>query len=80
MFTNILLESANEELSFRTIVRSERTNSPMLKVSIINSKVWCFTGYCFENEAAEVDFDINLQPCVKVLYSECISDVEVKSR
>ncbi|KAJ6367154.1 hypothetical protein OIU77_003516 [Salix suchowensis] len=41
MFTSQLVESAKDELSFRTVVRDLRTKSPMLQIVLVNPNSWC---------------------------------------
>ncbi|MQM20146.1 hypothetical protein Taro_053161 [Colocasia esculenta] len=74
VFVSLLLESATDELSFRTIVRDVRTKSPILQIVLLNSKAWCISGDCFENETTRCLSKLNLRPVVKVLFSVCSSD------
>ncbi|XXG84113.1 hypothetical protein AAC387_Pa10g1704 [Persea americana] len=72
VFVNRLLESAAEELSFRTIVKDLKDKSPMLQIIILNPKSWCSTGCCLDAEnGAEPIPKITLHPVVKVLFSDC---------
>lgn len=72
MFANQLLESAEDELSFRTVVRDLRTNSPVLQIVLLNPNSWCCTGYCLGTEdILDSVADINLKPVIKVLFSDC---------
>ncbi|OVA08733.1 Ubiquitin-conjugating enzyme E2-binding protein [Macleaya cordata] len=81
MFVNQLIESANDELSFRTVVRDLRSNCPMLQIVLLNSNAWCCTGYCLETEGTEGTISkIDLHPVVKVLFSNGSNTAEAQSR
>ena len=68
----LLLESARDEISFHTIVKDLNTRSPILHIVLINSKAWCFSGECIENEPSScLTKRVDLQPVVKVLFSDC---------
>ncbi|GKU99229.1 hypothetical protein SLEP1_g12102 [Rubroshorea leprosula] len=72
MFTNQLLESAKDELSFRTVIRDLKTKSPMLQIILLNPNSWCCTGYCLgTGSAVESVMKPNLLPVIKVLFSAC---------
>ncbi|KAL2905520.1 Serine-aspartate repeat-containing protein D, partial [Bienertia sinuspersici] len=68
MFTCQLLESAKDELSFRTVVKDLKTKSSMLHIVLLNPNIWCCTGCCLEG-IAEPIVKINLHPVAKVLFS-----------
>uniref|UniRef100_A0A1D1Z0T0 Elongation factor Tu n=2 Tax=Anthurium amnicola TaxID=1678845 RepID=A0A1D1Z0T0_9ARAE len=80
VFVNLLLESATDELSFCTIVRDLRTKFPMVQIILLNSKAWCAKGDCLENDTSRCLFEVNLQPVVKVLFSDCNIETGVNSR
>ncbi|KAJ0041245.1 hypothetical protein Pint_28390 [Pistacia integerrima] len=81
MFTNQLLESAQDELSFRTVVRDLNTKSTMLQIVLINPSSWCCTGYCLgEDSSMEPVLKLDLHPIIKVLFSDCSSNSESQSR
>ncbi|KAJ0097606.1 hypothetical protein Patl1_29022 [Pistacia atlantica] len=81
MFTNQLLESAQDELSFRTVVRDLNTKSTMLQIVLINPSSWCCTGYCLgEDSSMEPVHKLDLHPIIKVLFSDCSSNSESQSR
>lgn len=81
MFTNQLLESAKDELSFRTLVRDLKTKSPMLQIVLLNPNAWCCTGYCSGMDStAEPISKLDLQPIIKVLFSDCGNHSESQSR
>ncbi|XP_077244284.1 HECT-like ubiquitin-conjugating enzyme (E2)-binding protein [Tasmannia lanceolata] len=82
VFVNRLMESATDELSFRTVVRDLRTKNPMLQIVLLNSKAWCCTGYCLdsENGTTEPVSKMDLHPVVKVSFSECSTFPEAESR
>lgn len=77
MFANQLLESANDESSFRTVVKELKTKSPMLHIVLINSYSWSCSGYCLGMEdTAESVSKIDLSPVIKVLFSDCSKSAE----
>lgn len=78
MFTNQLLESAKDELSFRTVVRDLHTKCPMLKIVLLNTNSWSCTGYCFGT--VEQVSKIDLYPTIKVLFSDCCKCSEIELR
>ncbi|KAF7135073.1 hypothetical protein RHSIM_Rhsim08G0121800 [Rhododendron simsii] len=74
MFTNQLLENAQDELSFRTVVRDLQTRSAMLQIIVLNPSSWCCSGYCLGTEkTAEPVAQVALFPSIKVLFSDCCS-------
>ncbi|XP_039126316.1 uncharacterized protein LOC120262289 [Dioscorea cayenensis subsp. rotundata] len=70
VFANLLHETAADELTFRTVVKDLRTKCPMLQILLLNSKAWSATGYCFENSTMEPLPETDMQPVVKVLFSD----------
>ncbi|MCL7027803.1 hypothetical protein MKW94_029076 [Papaver nudicaule] len=81
MFANQLIESANEELSFRTAVRDLKTKSPMLQIVLLNTNAWCCSGYCLETGGAAVPISkTNLHAVVKVLFADGSDTTESQSR
>ena len=77
MFANQLLENAKDELSFRTVVRDLRTKSPVLQIVLLNPNSWCCTGYCLGAEdTLDPVADINLQPVIKIFFSDCSNRTE----
>lgn len=77
MFANQLLESAHEESSFRTLVKELKTKSPMLHIVLINSNSWSCSGYCLGMEdTAEFVPKVDLNPIIKVLFSDCNKSAE----
>ncbi|GAB4848532.1 hypothetical protein Ancab_003238 [Ancistrocladus abbreviatus] len=79
MFTNLLLESAKDELSFRTMVKDLKSKSLMMQIVLLNPNSWCCSGYCIEG-SCELFPKINLKPVIKVLFSHSGHNVESKSR
>lgn len=67
MFTSQLLESAKDELSFRSIVRNLQFKSAVLQIVLLNPNSWCCTGYCLL--PLESASKIVLHPTVKVLFT-----------
>ncbi|KAF8405281.1 hypothetical protein HHK36_010183 [Tetracentron sinense] len=81
MFTSQLVESAKDELSFRTVVRDLRTRSPMLQIVLQNPNAWCCTGYCFGTEGITGPVSkIDLHPVAKVLFSDFSDAAETQFR
>ncbi|XP_048493745.1 uncharacterized protein LOC104895074 isoform X2 [Beta vulgaris subsp. vulgaris] len=70
MFTCQLLESAKDELSFRSVVKDLKTKSSLVHIVLLNPNSWCCSGYCSE-DTVEPFVKINLHPVVKVLFSQC---------
>ncbi|XP_057952583.1 uncharacterized protein LOC131146805 [Malania oleifera] len=81
MFAYQLLESAKDELSFRTVISDLKTKSPMIQVVLVNADSWCCSGYalCAEGNMEPLP-KINLHPIIKVLFSDCSNNVESQSR
>lgn len=78
MFTNLLLESAKDELSFRTTVRDLQTKQPVLQIVLLNPNLWCCSGYCLDS--VEQVPKINMYPTIKLLFSDCSKRDECQSR
>ncbi|KAJ6378858.1 hypothetical protein OIU78_028973 [Salix suchowensis] len=75
MFTSQLVESAKDELSFRTVVRDLRTKSPMLQIVLVNPNSWCCSGDCLDTESnTDSVLKLDLHPVIKVLFfADCSS-------
>lgn len=80
MFTNQLLESAKDELSFRTLVRDLKTKSPLLQLVLLNPDSWCCSGYCLDTGSTGPDMKPNMLPVIKVLFSPCSNSSESELR
>lgn len=78
MFTNLLLESAKDELSFRTVVRDLQTKQPMLQIVLLNPNSWCCAGYCLGT--VEQVPKVNMYPTIKLLFSDCSKSNECQLR
>ncbi|GKB57852.1 zinc finger protein, partial [Tanacetum coccineum] len=78
MFTSQLLESAKDELSFRTVIRNLQTRDPMLQIVLLNPNTWCSFGDCMD--AMVPSPKINLYPVVKLLFSDCSNSTESQLR
>ncbi|XP_076882127.1 uncharacterized protein LOC143530487 [Bidens hawaiensis] len=78
IFTSQLLESAKDELSFRTVVRNLQTRSPMLQIVLLNPNSWCSFGDCLD--AMTPVSNIIMYPMVKVLFSNCSNSTESELR
>ncbi|KAG6477915.1 hypothetical protein ZIOFF_061347 [Zingiber officinale] len=74
VFANLLLESAEDELSYRIIVRDMNSGTPMLLLVFLSSKSWSSSGYCMENVDRGPLPSADLQPFLKVLFSDCSID------
>lgn len=81
MFTNQLLENAEHELSFRTVVRDLQTGSAMLQIVLLNSNSFHCNSHCFgtDNKTDPVG-KLDLFPAIKVLFSDCSSCSESQLR
>ncbi|KAL6888551.1 hypothetical protein ACP4OV_009577 [Aristida adscensionis] len=71
LFVNLLLEVAQDEISFRTVVRDLKTRRPILQIVLLSSKAWLFSGSCYENDMDDSHGTADLKPSVKLLYSDC---------
>ncbi|CAK7338043.1 unnamed protein product [Dovyalis caffra] len=81
MFTSQLMESAKDELSFRTVVRDLRTKSPMLQIVLVNPNSWFCSGDCLDTESnMDSTSKLDLHPIIKVLFSDCSSNTESQQR
>ncbi|CAN6446554.1 unnamed protein product [Victoria cruziana] len=82
MFSNQLLESAADELSFHTVVRDVNTKSPRLHLILLNSEAWCCTGYLWDtDDGSQGPGSLPaLQPMVKVLFYDYTDSGETDSR
>ncbi|KAJ0888713.1 putative ubiquitin-conjugating enzyme E2-binding protein [Helianthus annuus] len=78
MFTSQLLESAKDELSFRTVVKNLQTRSPMLQIVLLNPNAWCSFGDCLDAMIPVPNFI--MYPMVKVLFSNCSNSTESELR
>ncbi|KAF0895942.1 hypothetical protein E2562_018017 [Oryza meyeriana var. granulata] len=76
LFVNLLLEVAEDEISFRTLVRDLKTKRPILQIVLLSSKAWLFSGNCYENDVDGSHGAAHLQPAVKILYSNCSNALE----
>ncbi|XP_073286573.1 uncharacterized protein [Primulina huaijiensis] len=77
MFARQLLESAEDELSFLTIVRDIQTKSPVLRITLLNPNTWCCTGCCVH--PGEPVANLLMYPTIKVLFSTCSNGMEIDS-
>lgn len=72
MFSNQILESAKDDLSFRTVLRDMKTKSPALQIVLLNPNCWLSTGYCFDmDNPPELTTKLNLHPVIKVVFNDC---------
>ncbi|WOL02951.1 hypothetical protein Cni_G11670 [Canna indica] len=79
VFVNLLLESAEDELSYRIIVRDLKSKFPMLLLVFLSSKSWSSSGCCLENGSTE-PLSADLRPVLKVLFTDCSIGSEANSR
>ncbi|KAF7809697.1 DUF2351 family protein [Senna tora] len=79
MFANKLVECANDESSFRFVVIDLKTKLPSLQIILINPDTWSRSGFCSMTEDTDVP-KLQLQPVIKVLYSECSTATELQLR
>ncbi|KAK6150613.1 hypothetical protein DH2020_015545 [Rehmannia glutinosa] len=77
MFASQLLESAEDELSFRTIVRDMETKSPVLQIVLLNPNSWGCAGSLHPEEPAA---KLVMYPSIKVLFSASSYGIEFDSR
>ncbi|GFQ04027.1 hypothetical protein PHJA_002546600 [Phtheirospermum japonicum] len=77
MFANQLLESAEDELSFRTIVRDMQTKSPVLQIVLLNPNTWSCAGSLNSDEPAA---KLVMHPSMKVSFSASGNGMEFDSR
>ncbi|KAG0531571.1 hypothetical protein BDA96_04G034000 [Sorghum bicolor] len=80
VFVNLLLKVAEDEISFRTVVRDLKTKRPMLQLVLLSSKAWLSSGCCYENDIDGSHGTADLQPSVKLLYSDCSNASEADLR
>ncbi|XP_075491113.1 LOW QUALITY PROTEIN: uncharacterized protein LOC142529464 [Primulina tabacum] len=78
MFARQLLENAEDELSFLTIVRDIQTKSPVLRITLLNPNAWCCIGCCVH--PGEPVANLLMYPTIKVLFSTCSNGMEIDSR
>ncbi|KAI5418456.1 hypothetical protein KIW84_042912 [Lathyrus oleraceus] len=80
MFANRLVECANDESTFRFVVRDLKTKSPVLQIILLNLNTWSCSGYCFSAEDKDPDPKLQLRPVIKVLFSDSEAATESQSR
>ncbi|WVZ77990.1 hypothetical protein U9M48_025774 [Paspalum notatum var. saurae] len=80
LFVNLLLEVAEDEISFRTVVRDLKTKRPILRLVLLSSKAWLSSGCCYENDMDGSHGTADLLPSVKLLYSDCRNASEADLR
>ncbi|CAN4116776.1 unnamed protein product [Withania somnifera] len=78
IFSRQLLEAAQDELTFRTVVRDIHTKSPLSQIVLLNPNTWCYSGFCMHN--MEPVAKINLYPVAKLLFSANINVMELETR
>ncbi|KAK7360079.1 hypothetical protein VNO77_02053 [Canavalia gladiata] len=81
MFANRLMECANDESSFRFVIRDLATKSPVLQVILLNPDTWSCSGTCSSpTEDKDPVLKLLLGPIIKVLFSDCNTAMESQLR
>lgn len=80
MFANQLMECANDESSFRFVIRDLTTKSPVLQIILLNPDTWSCSGNRSSLEDKDPIAKLKLQPIIKVLFSDCHNATESQSR
>ncbi|KAL2333739.1 hypothetical protein Fmac_014952 [Flemingia macrophylla] len=80
MFANQLMEWANDESSFRFVIRDLTTKSPVLQIILLNLDTWSCSGNCSSTEDKSPFTKLKLQPIIKVLFSDCHNATESQLR
>lgn len=80
MFANQLMERANDESSFRFVIRDLRTQSLVLQIILLNPDTWSCSGNCSSAEDKDPVTKLKLQPIIKVLFSDCHNATESQLR
>ncbi|MED6182010.1 hypothetical protein PIB30_024799 [Stylosanthes scabra] len=78
MFANQLVEFASDESSFRFVIRELNTKYPGLQIVLLNPDTWSCFGSC-TGTGDEIP-KLQLQPIIKVLFSDCINGEETQLR
>lgn len=73
MFASRLLENAEDELSFRTIVRDMQTKLPVMQIVVLNPNSWGCAGSL---HPAEPTNKLVMYPVVRVLFSAAVRGME----
>lgn len=80
MFANRLMECANDESTFRFVVRDLTTKSPFLQIVLLNPDAWSCSGNCSNAEDKDPVPKLQLRPVIKVLFSDCKAAAESQLR
>ncbi|XP_045833512.1 uncharacterized protein LOC123924608 isoform X2 [Trifolium pratense] len=80
MFANRLMECANDESTFRFVVRDLQTKSPVLQIILLNPDTWSCSGNCSGTEDKDPDPKLQLRPVIKVLFSDSEATTESQLR
>lgn len=80
MFANQLVECANDESSFRFVIRDLKTKSPVLQIVLLNPDTWSRFGNCSGTEDEDVVPKLQLQRIIKVLFSDCSTATDTQLR
>ncbi|EYU31180.1 hypothetical protein MIMGU_mgv1a005420mg [Erythranthe guttata] len=77
IFASQLLESARDELSFRTIVRDMQTKSPLLQIVLLNPNSWGCAGSLHPTGPSP---QLILYPIIKTLFTSASHGMELDLR
>lgn len=80
MFANQLIECANDESSFRFVIRDLNTKSPVLQIILLNPDTWSCSGSCSDTQDEDPVPKLQLRPIIKVLFSDCSTATESQLR
>ncbi|KAE9597855.1 putative ubiquitin-conjugating enzyme E2-binding protein [Lupinus albus] len=80
MFANQLMECANDETTFRFVIRDMVTKSPVLQIILLNPDTWSCSGTCYGTEEKIPVPTLQLQPTIKVLFYYCNTATESQLR
>ncbi|XP_015965463.1 uncharacterized protein LOC107489209 [Arachis duranensis] len=80
MFANQLVECASAESSFRFVIRELNTKSPVLQIVLLNPDNWSCFGSCTGTGDENILPKLQLQPIIKVLFSDCMTGDETQLR
>ncbi|KAK7262894.1 hypothetical protein RJT34_30475 [Clitoria ternatea] len=80
MFANQLTECANDESSFRFVIRDLTSKSPVLQIILLNPDTWSCSGSCSSTEEKDPVPKLQLRPIIKVLFSDCNTAAESELR
>lgn len=80
MFANRLTECANDESTFRFVIRDLTTKYPVLQIILLNPDTWSCSGDCTRAEDKDPALKLQLRPVIKVLFSDSKAATESQLR